>query len=828
MGSDIFISATQARQNAIADRVVHTEGRLIEDAILDAAKYGLFGTVVSGGTPMTQANVNTYASTYFDPTYNIFQVPGHPWGTGSVVNISSSGQLPDPFSSASKYYVIFIDPNNIKLASSLPNALQWRSISVNPGFSVSNITLTDIGDGYSAAPSITISGGNANIAATATATLGSYGSINSITVLSNGGGYTDVPTVTVTPLGSNALVGTVTMCLVGATPTLGGTGYSVNDTLGVTGGTGSQAQVIVTQVGTNGSVTALTVANAGAYMVLPTLVGCATTAITGSGTGCTLNLNFGLLSIAVAQGGYYYLSAPFVSIVGTGQGAAATASVTYGAVTQVVVSNTGSGYTAIPTVTFVNGQGANVSVILQSTGLGNITLTNNGGNTYTATPNVTVSPLGSGATVGTISMSITGARLGYTGQGYLNGDVVSITGGICSTAAQILVTRVGPIGEIFGYTLISSGVYTILPVMDEVGVTGGTGFGATFHLKASLYDIAVGSGGGGYLAPPQVIITDNTGMCATATATITNGSVSSYIVTSIGQCYTDIPNVNVSNGGNTIVIAYLTPTSVASFVVSNIGSGYTMANITVTGSTSNTDANGTVVLSNGTVSSVSLVSGGGGYTGTPNVIVNGDGMNAIVTAVLTPTSISNIAVLDPGQGFGTVPNVTIDGNAIATGSLAPTGIAQLVVNNAGNSYTSNPTITVTPALDQNANIIIVPPNIVTTVGYSLGSISITDGGSGYTSAPIISISAPQTGSGNTAIATANIGVNTGSITIGSYPPAQDYYAVWKGYTPSDPNIVRPYQDRMTTIINYFTGRGYTITQQTNPNTGNTMQWLITW
>ena len=46
---------------------------------------------------------------------------------------------------------------------------------------------------------------------------------------------------------------------------------------------------------------------------------------TADGTGCTLNLNFGLLSIAVAAGGSNYLSAPLVNIQGTGVGAAATA-----------------------------------------------------------------------------------------------------------------------------------------------------------------------------------------------------------------------------------------------------------------------------------------------------------------------------------------------------------------------------------------------------------------------------------------------------------------------------------------------------------------------
>ena len=131
MGSDIFISATQARQNAIADRIVHTEGRLIEDAILDASKYGLFSTVVSSGTPMTQSNTTPYTVTYYDPNYNIFQIPGHPYGTGSVVNISSSGMLPDPFSASSKYYVTLAC--SLRKQILLPNRLPL-SFFLLPGY----------------------------------------------------------------------------------------------------------------------------------------------------------------------------------------------------------------------------------------------------------------------------------------------------------------------------------------------------------------------------------------------------------------------------------------------------------------------------------------------------------------------------------------------------------------------------------------------------------------------------------------------------------------------------------------------------------------------
>ncbi len=831
MAKDIFINATDARQSPIREHIVHTESRLIEDSILDAVQYGLFGVTINSGTPMTQSNVTTTTVTHINTYFNTFEIPNHPFGNGSVVQVSSTSKLPDPLSSSAKYYVIYVDPNHIKLAATLPDALQWRSVSIDMGQAVNSITLTNPGEGYAQAPIVTISGGNATIQATAVATLASYGSINNIAVVINGSGYTNTPSLTITPQGAGAIAGTVSMGLVGAIPATGGTGYNLNDTLGVVGGTGAMATVIVTQIGANGSVLALGLVNAGSYTILPTLVGTVTNALSGSGTGCTLNLTMGIVSIAVANGGSNYLSAPLVVINGTGSGATALSLVSSGAVYQVMVTNAGSGYTAIPTVIFLSGENGAAIPILKATSVGNISVINNGGNTYTSTPNVAINAIGSGALSGQVYMSITRAKLGYTGQGYLIGDTVSIAGGICSSAAIILVTNVGPQGEIFDCALINSGIYTSLPVMDEVGVTGGSGYSATFHLSASVYGIDVLTPGQGYIAPPTVTISSESGMCAKAIANISNGQVSSFTMISMGQCYKELPAVDVSNGENAIAKAILFPTEVESFDISNTGSGYTMANVVVIGSSNvnaNANATGTAIISNGEVIGITLITGGFDYVGTPNVIINGDGNGALATALLVPTAINYINLVSGGSGFNISPNVIISGNATATASLSPTGIDSIIVLDNGDSYTNNPIITITPAIDQNPNISIVQPSLATTLGYAVGSINILDGGGGYTSNPTVGLSAPQNNMGNVATATANIGVGSGTITVGWYPPALDYYAVWKGYTVTDPSVIRPYQDRMNTIINYFTNYGYTITQQTNPNTGNTMQWKISW
>ena len=67
-------------------------------------------------------------------------------------------------------------------------------------------------------------------------------------------------------------------------------------------------------------------------------------------------------SVAVTAGGRNYSSAPTVSFSGGGgTGAAATATVSGGAITKIVMTATGSGYTSAPSVSFSGGGGSNAT-----------------------------------------------------------------------------------------------------------------------------------------------------------------------------------------------------------------------------------------------------------------------------------------------------------------------------------------------------------------------------------------------------------------------------------------------------------------------------------
>ena len=90
------------------------------------------------------------------------------------------------------------------------------------------------------------------------------------------------------PVGT-ASVASATVALDGNGNPIGGTGYTVGDTLTVNGGTGTKATLTVTALGAGGSVSTVNVANPGSYSSLAGING---TVTGGTGTGATFSLIF--------------------------------------------------------------------------------------------------------------------------------------------------------------------------------------------------------------------------------------------------------------------------------------------------------------------------------------------------------------------------------------------------------------------------------------------------------------------------------------------------------------------------------------------------------
>ena len=171
-----------------------------------------------------------------------------------------------------------------------------------------------------------------------------------------------------------------------------------------------------------------------------------------------------------------------------------------------------------------------------------------------------------------------------------------------------------------------------------------------------------------------------------------------------------------------------------------------------------TGATGSVVI-DGSLTAITIASGGSNYTSPPLVsIVGGGGSGAAAEAVVTNGSVSRILINSGGTGYTSKPEITIvgGGGTGATANAEVRGpIKEVVINNGGTGYTSAPDITLSSGSGAQAQAIVQNGRII--------SIAVINAGSGYTTPPIVEIY----GNGFGAIANANIdtdGENAGRVT----------------------------------------------------------------
>ena len=122
------------------------------------------------------------------------------------------------------------------------NATGTASIS---GGGVTGVTISNGGTGYSGTPTVSFSAPQVSGGTTATGTVVLTGNaVTGITITSPGTGYTSAPTATITGSGTGATVGTITISggsITNITITNAGTGYTSAPTVGITGGNGTGA-----------------------------------------------------------------------------------------------------------------------------------------------------------------------------------------------------------------------------------------------------------------------------------------------------------------------------------------------------------------------------------------------------------------------------------------------------------------------------------------------------------------------------------------------------------------------------------------------------------
>lgn len=168
--------------------------------------------------------------------------------------------------------------------------------------------------------------------------------------------------------------------------------------------------------------------------------------------------------------------------------------------------------------------------------------------------------------------------------------------------------------------------------------------GALLYSSGSLSPlIIVNNGGSGYVVAPTVSFSGGSGTGATGTAVLTNGSVTSVVVTNPGTGYV------VGDNPQVVFTGTAAAGTVTGAKVVNGGTGYTSApTVTITGG-GGSGATATATLLAGAVSSITITSGGSGYTSTPTAAITlGGGSGATATVQVSTVATATAQIMPFG------------------------------------------------------------------------------------------------------------------------------------------------------------------------------------
>jgi len=471
---------------------------------------------------------------------------------------------------------------------------------------------------------------------------------------------------------------------------------------------------------------------------------------------------------------------------------------TPGTISSVSVTNSGTGYGSVPSVSFASGSGATVSLDVGSRQVTFVRVTQ-GGSGYVSAPAVVFGNAGTGGAGAAASAVmqngvVIGVNITSGGANYISAPTISFVGGGGSGAlAEASIDGLTAINT----TAPGSG-YQVPPTVVISSGDGGTTAAVKVDSLGSITGINLSQPGGSYNAAPTVVITDTSGsgFGATATAAI-SGGVSGGIVTAGGSGYAATTTATVSGGGSGatgLPLLGLTSASLGSptagtnyrsgdlltvlagsgarVAVSSIGpvsainigspgSGYTAATVNINPpAAGGVQATATATVAGGVVTAITITNPGSGYTTAPTVTISGDGTGATATAVVVPSAVATLQLLDGGRDYSVGDILYLNDLPLGASGLRATvsavstsgTITGLAVTAGGTGYTTAMRIGH-----------IGGTGGVLQVNFGLAAIGTTitpsNGGTGYTTAPTVTI-AGGGGTGATATATVAGGVVT--------------------------------------------------------------------
>ncbi len=576
--------------------------------------------------------------------------------------------------------------------------------NTNPSLkSVQSVRLTNAGAGYTVNPGIRFIGGGGSGAA-AVAGIGTTGSVGITTIILGGSGYVSAPTVTFStpkhvgaaatavinsPIGvgvsvirSIISVGSSQFLFPGGTT--GGVFYKTAPTVTFSLPTGSGSVATATATldnynTTGGTVLSIGIASEGKFYN-PASPPTVTISSPGSSTAtATIGIAGSSISpgsiaftttgraytvspiVAISTGGVYGNNTPIITAIGI-----ATIHPITGIVTAVsfnvsdpwAVSSgatIGAGYTVAPQITFSGSTSATTATATASVSVaGTITSISigNSGYGYISTPTVTIAAP-SGANEAFRALGITTIRFNsISTTGTLAIGSTAITG--INTTNIIVGDRVRlAIGHSESYNFVSNSYVSQIGVGTIFMSSAGNNVGIATSVFEFGIDqcgivtgIAVTFGGGGYIIPPTVTISNNISeknyiniipgiSTATGISTVNSaGIVTAIYVTDSGYGYVLVPTITIGNPSMT-------------------SSGTFIFNETVTGSSSGTTAKVRTWSSITNVLEVSNVSG------TFTI-----GENIVGTASSASHQLSNIDLNPNNDGFADNSSIETEADSI--------------------------------------------------------------------------------------------------------------------------------------------------------------------
>ncbi len=157
-------------------------------------------------------------------------------------------------------------------------------------------------------------------------------------------------------------------------------------------------------------------------------------------------------------------------------------------------------------------------------GVASLTVGSTGSYAFIPTVNIAPPPSGgSQASAAVATMKLSQWTLGSGGTGYSVNDILTFTGGTCSTQPQIRVTSVS--GGVITGTTGNAGGLCSSPNFGPVTLTGGTGSGATLSSVRYYVNTFTVTTPGNYTVAPEVTIQASGYGTATATASLGTASL---------------------------------------------------------------------------------------------------------------------------------------------------------------------------------------------------------------------------------------------------------------------------------------------------------------